>query len=504
MTTNQRPDSLPKSAKPDEKRLSIVPPAYPRSLRYVDHYTEKSHVLANLADNNWKVACNGQMESLNFSRYAYDENLNEVVKAFALDFLSKYSTSTVQSYISGLCHFPTASLVDALELNPDAVRPFWDALRAQTFIPTAYRALKALLRFAAERSLGMWTPLYLPFVSVSLPLPSVDKHAAVRTGDVFLSVAEEATIVRWIYERAVKANLLSDKELTDTALIICCYQFAMRPIQIGLLRRRDSRILQAVHTSGKSVYLTFRMVKQKTAAAARSPLIRKVKREWAAIFFEIHIRNENESADSHLFGFTSADNVTRRINELLQSILKSCRTASVLRHSGAMRQVDAGASAEDLAEFMGHSSLESGLVYFDTSATQTQRVNEALGISETYQRLAKLGRERFITLEELGELKGEQQIAGVPHGISIAGIGGCSTGQPSCPYNPVTACYGCHKFMPVSNIAIHQQVLADFRGVVRFFFDASRGESESPAYLQLKRTISEVATVIDELECLHE
>jgi hypothetical protein len=53
--------------------------------------------------------------------------------------------------------------------------------------------------------------------------------------------------------------------------------------------------------------------------------------------------------------------------------------------------------------------------------------------------------------------------------------------------------------MPVGDINIHMKVLSDFRSVVRFFYDASRGESESPAYLQLKRTISEVNSVIDEL-----
>jgi hypothetical protein len=54
--------------------------------------------------------------------------------------------------------------------------------------------------------------------------------------------------------------------------------------------------------------------------------------------------------------------------------------------------------------------------------------------------------------------------------------------------------------MPVINLSIHKQVRADFRSVVKFFHDASRGEKKSPAYLQLKRTISEVQSVIQELE----
>jgi hypothetical protein len=97
-------------------------------------------------------------------------------------------------------------------------------------------------------------------------------------------------------------------------------------------------------------------------------------------------------------------------------------------------------------------------------------------------------------------LKGEQQIAAVLHGIPIAGIGGCQTGQPACPYNPVTSCYGCRKFMPVHDKQLHEKVLADMREIVLFFDGSSRGDIQSPAYLQLQRTIAEIQTVIAELD----
>lgn len=488
---------------PTLKTLTFSPPPYPSSFRYIDDFTEKSHVLTNVEENKWRISCNGTTESLDFERYINDGNLIGVIKGMVLDNLSKYSTSTSVRHTFGLAHFPLSSIIEFLEIRPDTARPFWDSLRAQSFPISAYRGLKALLRFASERRLGLWTPLYLPFISASLPLPTVDKFSAVRTGDVFLSIEEEALLVRWIYERAINAKTLADKDLKDAALLICNYQFAMRPKQIGVLRRRDCRVLDSVAGNGSTVHLTFRMLKQKSTSTALIPLIRKVKRDWASIFTEVYSRGKNESGDAHLFGHNSSNSVTNRIIELLATILESDRSATDLRHSGAMRQVDAGASAEDLAEFMGHSSLESGLVYFDQSATQSERVNQALGISETYQRVARLGKERFISNDDLAKLKGDQQIAGVPHGIPISGIGGCQTGQPSCPYNPVTACYGCPKFMPLNDIGIHKKVLHDYQGVVKFFYEASRGESESPAYLQLKRTISEVNSVIDELESIH-
>jgi hypothetical protein len=175
-------------------------------------------------------------------------------------------------------------------------------------------------------------------------------------------------------------------------------------------------------------------------------------------------------------------------------------TPTDLRHTAAQRLVDAGASHEELAEFLGHSHIQTGLVYYATSATHAERVNRALGASDIYRRVAKIAHDRFISSEELTQLKGDQQIAGVPHGVPIAGIGGCSSGQPACPYNPITSCYGCRKFMPLHDKTMHERVLAEMREVVIFFDQSSRGDTRSPAYLQLQRTIAEIQAVIVELE----
>jgi integrase len=478
--------------------LEIEVPELPSVIRYTDDFTEKDHSFSSFDLDTWTLISNGSKTILKFDRYNLDPCLKKLIKVFAADRLLRYSVSSTRLWIDGLVHFNTSEIGAFIESSPESARQLWDSLRARERPGFSYDGLKSLLKFVAERRLAAWTPLYLPFISASLPLPHHDKFATIRSGDAFISIEEEARLVRWIYEKAASSQSLCDKDLIDAALIICNYQFAMRPKQIGLLRRRDCRVLQ-LGDGRVSVHLNFRMIKQRTASAARTPLPRKIKREWAIIFSEIFNRGESHPGDAYLFGYVTSASVSTRLGLLIREILGSERSANDLRHSGAMRQVDAGASAEDLAEFMGHSSLETGLVYFDASPTQAERVNQALGISETYQRLATLGKERFISMDELAKLKGEQQIAGVPHGIAIAGIGGCKTGQPACPYNPITACYGCPKFMPVGDIEIHKKVLSDFREVVKFFYDASRGESESPAYLQLKRTISEVNCVIDEL-----
>jgi hypothetical protein len=154
--------------------------------------------------------------------------------------------------------------------------------------------------------------------------------------------------------------------------------------------------------------------------------------------------------------------------------------------------VDAGATEEEAAAFLGHSDLDTPLIYFNSSPSQAERVNRALGVSAVYQQVVKIAHDCFISPAELVSLKGDQQVAGVPHGIPISGIGGCSSGQPNCPYNPVLSCYGCSRFMPVSDVWVHTAVLNDLRSVLKVFYTASRAERGSPAF-QLEQTIAKVA-----------
>ncbi|PMZ85786.1 site-specific integrase, partial [Pseudomonas sp. FW305-42] len=85
-------------------------------------------------------------------------------------------------------------------------------------------------------------------------------------------------------------------------------------------------------------------------------------------------------------------------------------------------------------------------------------------------------------------LPADKQIGGVPHGIPIAGIGGCEVGQSLCSKNPVLSCYTCRRFMPLRDTNIHERVLEDLRPVVLDFAASSRSNEQSPAFVQLRTT----------------
>jgi len=482
-------------------------PELPPLVRYYDDFDDKPRSVSEVRKADvFGLHINGRLFRLDFGRYPSTYGaLQKHLLVFLLG--EDLHISTCFNVLNAAMHFNVHDVERIVEAGPTRISTIWIALRGRQLAIHAYRFVKALLRLLCRHRLCGWSESYLTYVSTSLPGPATDKYARVRSGDVFLSADEEAAIVRYLDEASDlvrtsgRSGLASEAALCDAAMVLCSYQFAMRPIQVAMLTMRDIRIWKPEPDGEPTVHLTFLMVKQQGKLRKR-PMVRRVKQEWGVLFIALvaYAASQGRDASDRVFGVNSNHAAGSRIARRVESLIGDDACAMDLRHTAAQRLVDAGASHEELAEFMGHSHVQTGLVYYTTSATHAERVNRALGASDIYRRVAKIAHDRFISPEELTQLKGEQQIAGVPHGVPIAGIGGCKSGQPACPYNPVTSCYGCRKFMPVHDKAMHERVLAEMREVVMFFDQSSRGDTRSPAYLQLQRTIAEIQAVIEELE----
>ncbi|MDH0340252.1 site-specific integrase [Chromobacterium haemolyticum] len=253
----------------------------------------------------------------------------------------------------------------------------------------------------SQHQLQEWSSDYNYLIAHSLPLPAQDKYASVRSGDVFLSLEEEAAVVRLLDEIAgclhKTPGQINLAKLNDVAMLMCSYQFGMRPLQIASVRHRDVRVWGDGDTVNPAVHITFPMIKQKTASNSR-PLTRKVKHEWSILIRELHFRRyeSGASGEDRLFAMGSGQEAGRRISDLLTKLIPGGATATDLRHTAAQRLVDAGASQEELAEFLGHSDITTGLVYYATSANQAERVNKALGLSAIYSKVAKIAHDKFI------------------------------------------------------------------------------------------------------------
>lgn len=477
-------------------------PLLPTVIRYYDDFDDKQRSIRDPATAVcFSIHIDGRVVKVGFDHLP--EQLALLIKHVFLYLLVEgLAPSSASKYTLGSKAIGEGGIVSLLGVKPTEIGSFWANFLARGLPTEAYACAKSILRLLCKYRLNQWADSYHGVIS-ALPLPFKDKYAVVRSGEAFISVDDEAAVVRFLDEAAIRAkrSLLALEDVQGAAMLLCAYQFAMRPIQIAMLTFRDVKIRREDVGMLASVHITFRMAKQRSSSAAK-PLLRRVKREWTPLFVEIdrHFQANGDDGGARVFGATSANEASRRISSLLRDHLEVGATAVKLRHTAAQRLVDAGANQEELAELLRHSDITTALVYYETSANQAERLNKALGISEIYQRVARIAHDRFIGPEELAQLKESQQIGGAPHGVPIAGIGGCTSGQAACPYNPILSCYGCRKFMPIHDAQMHSRVLADFRGVARFFHESSRGGAASPAYLQLERTIAEVQAVVDELE----
>jgi hypothetical protein len=194
----------------------------------------------------------------------------------------------------------------------------------------------------------------------------------------------------------------------------------------------------------------------------------------------------------------SSKMVGRAIAETSGQVLRKSRTATDFRHTGAQRLADAGASLDDLRRYLLHAEdSNTPLVYIDQSPTQASKLNRALALSPIYTAIVEVARTRIIDKSKLPGLAPDHQIGGCPHGIPIAGIGACEIGQSLCSRNPVLSCYACNKFMPVSDVQLHEQVRDSLRGIVVDCFHASLDDAtQPPAFAQLNRTIAAVDATI--------
>jgi len=478
----------------------------PSILRYYDEFDDSTRSIHSPVEAQlFEIYVYGSIRKIAFKRRGV-HGAQILKHVFAMMLEQNLSPASIAINFAMMHEFTDDDLELLLRTGPLEVGLLWSSWRGREWQRSTYSLIKHVLYLLCTYRWNGWSNEYRTFLSTTLPLPAVDKYAGVRSGDVFLSPDEEALIVRHLDEIATSINggvSLPYSSVADAGMLICAYQFAMRPVQIAMLDERHVRIWQDGLDSDFTVHLTFHMAKQR-GKETRIPLTRRVKREWACIFVHLHtfLNRLEVPRAAKFFQAQSSQEVGRRIATLVRALIgtEDLGTATDLRHTAAQRLVDAGASHEELAEFLGHAQTNTGLVYYAVSANHAERVNRALGASDIYRQVAKIAHDRFISPDELAILKEDQQIAAVPHGIPISGIGGCNSGQAACPYNPITSCYGCRKFMPTTDLILHTQVLSHMREVVLLFERSSRSDAKSPAYMQLQRTISEIQTVIGELE----
>ncbi|WP_274629034.1 tyrosine-type recombinase/integrase [Arvimicrobium flavum] len=486
-------------------RLTAKLPPLPPVVRYFDDFTNETQSLRNLAESDAiSLFLDGLHFPIDLARY---QPADSVIKHVIVDWLQRLDPTTVVIKTGSLLRYVArhgiASLVHLITSSPFDARAHWNTYVLADVTADESYALRAALHSLCRLNIGHWMP---PAASIirGLTSPKVDKYRVVRAGDCFLPLDQQAMIVNHIDSMcaalAADRDTLDDSELRDVCMLVMSYQYAFRPGQIARVELADVRLF-----STGAVHVAVSLIKQQDSSK-RIRVTRRIKREWGPLFNEMVKRRESGSIQPEegvpprlLFGL-NPKGVSNAIMELTEELTGDAWTPTDLRHTAAQRLADGGISHAGLTEFMGQTSDRIANVYFDKSPAQAQRINEALAISPIYSNVAKIAKTKTIDKAMLLGLPSDQQIGAVPHGVPIAGIGGCGLGQSLCMKNPVLACYTCSNFMPLGEPEIHEEVLESLRPVVVEFASASRNNQQSPAYAQLKGTLDAVRRVVEELK----
>ncbi|WP_374377735.1 hypothetical protein [Dongia sp.] len=496
------PAALPAISSDLIEQIAMAMPSLPSALRYYDDFHDSYRSIRELDTNDdWQVVDDGVQNVIAFSKFP--EKYRPILKHSLIQLFAQRDTSTVIVHfgqlLSATSIFGFELIGCLITLNPPSLRQVWTT----TVVPNCTRpmasALRAILHTFCQLSIGGWTKELSPYIS-SLTSPASDIYKTVRSGDCFVPMDQQSKVIEYFDDLAAWITAKPSEPKTETlrvaTALLFIYQHAFRPGQVARIKQMDVRVFDT-----GAVHYRAPLTKQKDLQKRRM-VNRRVKREWGVIVIECLRRCPLPRAASvpkdTFIGLTPYD-VARVTQELMEEITGGDWSATDLRHSAAQRLADAGVAHALLTEFLGHASTKTASVYFDSSPAQAQRINQALGLSPIYSAIADVAKTKTIDKSALLRLPSDQQIGAVPHGIPIAGIGACMSGQSVCAKNPVLSCYTCRKFMPVNDIARHQEVTEGLRPVVLAFAHLSRDNTESPAFVQLRRTLDGAERVIADI-----
>ena len=493
-----------------EQALSQLP-ALPKVVRYYSDFYQRSFSIDKMEmQDEWPFAVpEADANLLKFT--GLTDRSKRLLKSWTIWALSHISPVTIYNYLYEFKKLGTnfESIAEVLLENPINAKTFWEmTLLGKRFPHDTYCALKSILNFLCDLSLGGWGPEYTHYAA-SFPLPfRRGKYMSVREGSSYLSIAEQAAIVEYFdnLTRKVKSTPegISNKVIRDACLLYWAFSHGVRPVQLANRELRDIRLWQT-EDDGTAVHLTFRYAKQRSRGRD-AVQTRTMKREWSAMMVEYLSRRlaspslfvTDPLLSDSLFGLRPKP-LAKALKDILRHILDKDRKAYDLRHTAAQRNVDAGMTALELAEFMMHADIDTGQVYYQTSSNQVEKINSALGLSPVYGELAVAIKTGIIDKPKLLGLPPDNQVGAAPHGFPIAGIGACSLGQSLCAKSPALSCYSCPKFMALADKEIHIQVRSTLQTIVYQFADAEASELGQPAYTQLRAALEGVSQVISDL-----
>lgn len=461
---------------------------------------------------SWRYA--GNLTKIHWANYNFSPNLTEILKAFIFHRLQMLSPSTVTTndfrWISFLRHNP--DLQAAFPWN--AKETFLKLLSMVKIEREAFYGFKAFYKFGFSRGIFGFAKEFNDIIEENRVAQSSRYQKVLLQQINRLSPAEESILLDYIY---TPVNIKDYSEFRDNIILHLAFELAPRPIQMHSLSVEDLEVIDSANNKERYFSLWLPMAKKRntndiekryrkiTAALGEKIvlLLQENKRLYGdAPHIPLFINPKGIKNNNSLSRRLSTNDITRLISNVLQSRgFKKRDGATFLRHHLAQSLADQGASAETIAEILGHNSTLPARAYIAATPAIATIKTRALGKNKTYENImSMLLTGKIIDKESVGKGKWVKGMVGNQY---IGGIGACGlTENTACPKNPVYACYTCAQFHPFRD-GTHYEVKEDLQKQVQYFIDIAEAAMDlqhNRTYLQLERTIEAVDAVIHRIE----
>lgn len=462
-------------------------------------------VTSNTESNEWQFIIGGERQVFNFFK----------ITDYPMRKLAKYCVTLLINNGRALRRSDFDLIKIAFHYKPFTYDEFKRRLstREQLAEPNQYYATKGLLRLLCQMDFPEFAMENLDDL-ILIPTPT-SSNPFLKYQDLENAFPSplKGLIARSIVYASKKRGNLSDTEIIDFTLFGLSFYTGMRPIQFSKLTVGDFKKDTYHKPSGlyrysmnmpyaKKTKITIDRVKIALPTELGLLIEEYVKRANLRLsdrFIQIDeylIRTLNETLQRVLFAIQSNEIKSKVENK--EFILPRLTTYD-FRHNVGHSLALAGASADEIAYMLGHSSLIAAAYYISATPELAMLKSKALGDNPVWQNMVNL----LLTGYATDEAKwSKRTVSGTVGGQLHIKIGGCERPDEQCHLAKARSCYSCFYFRPFSNLSKHRAVLHCVNQELVDTLEVSEksGNSKNPAINVLADLKAEVQMVINRIK----
>ncbi len=459
-----------------------------------------------LTEDIWKIESGGKLHTFSFPDSRNNHLINKFLRHFIGKFIQFYSLRYSRYLLDTLNEFISKKLI----LTPENLRHELEAFANSTRHDNLnYYSLKRFFSIMVEDNFPGFELEELYSLD-TIKRPKSSNWDIYYQLEVKLKPYENNMIRQGILKASFKRNKLILEELIDTCILAIFYATGARPVQVFNLKDNDIK-------SDAEGFYSIALPYAKQTSKKRGKISIKLPSETALLLLELVSRRDVNDECKQLLRMKNGqltkrqDFFTRAINRQIYRF-SSTDTRKLVdegkvqlpkhtpydyRHNIGHQMAMAGASAEEIAAILGHSTLVVARHYISATPELAFIKQRALGENPAYLEMMGM----ILTGEITNESRwSEKKVAGDIDNTMFIGIGGCTA--HSCQFSPVRSCYSCTDFCPFSD-APHAEVLHSVKQEVRkqiAISDATGQVKRNPTIVEHEQTIFEIESVIARIQ----